>query len=217
MGEKERALKVLKILEKRYPHAHIALEFGDPLQLLVATILSAQATDAQINKVTPKLFRRYKTVREFADADVREFEQEIYSTGFYKNKTKNIIGAAKMIIKDFHGKVPDTMEDLIKLPGVARKTANIVLANGYGKVVGIAVDTHVGRVSQRLGFSKNKDPNRIEQDLIALFPKDRWYEINYLLVDHGRAICNAKKPLCPECPVKDLCPSSAEFLDKYYR
>jgi len=162
----------------------------------------------------PKLFKKYKTAKDFADADVKELEQLIRSTGFYHNKAKNIMGAAKMIVSDFKGKVPDTMEGLIKLPGVARKTANIVLANAYGKVVGIAVDTHVGRLSQRLGFSKNSDPDKIEQDLLALFPKPKWYEINYLLIDHGRAICNARKPRCGECQVKALCPSAKLFLTK---
>jgi endonuclease-3 len=215
--ERGKALKILKALEGSYPRARIALEFGDPLELLVATILSAQCTDKRVNMVTPALFKKYKTARDFADADIKEFEQEIRSTGFYRNKAKNIIGAARMVVKDFNGKVPDSMEDLLKLPGVARKTANIVLANGYGKVVGIAVDTHVGRLSQRLGFSKNNDPDKIEQDLLALFPKKEWYKINYLLIEHGRAICNAKKPLCPKCPVQKLCPSALYFLKQYHQ
>jgi endonuclease-3 len=214
MEPREKAFKILSVLEKAYPHPEIALEFDDPFELLVATILSAQCTDARVNMVTPKLFKKYKTAKDFANADVEELEQLIRSTGFYHNKAKNIMGAAKMIVNDFKGKVPDTMEDLIKLPGVARKTANIVLANAFGKVVGIAVDTHVGRLSQRLGFSKNSDPDKIEQDLMALFPKPKWYEINYLLIDHGRAICNARKPLCGECRVKALCPSAKLFLKK---
>jgi len=212
MDPKERAARILKLLEEEYPTAHIALEFGKPLELLVATILSAQCTDAQVNKVTPKLFKKYKAVKDYASADLEEFQQDIRSTGFYKNKAKNIIAAAKMIVKDFGGKVPDNMEDLVKLPGVARKTANIVLANGFGKVEGIAVDTHVGRLAQRLGLSINSDPNKIEQDLMALFPKNDWYKINYVLVDHGRAVCNAKKPLCPICTLKPMCPSAKKFI-----
>ncbi len=211
MGDKVRALKILALLEKEYPDFHIALDFRDPMQLLVATILSAQCTDAQVNKVTPALFRKYKTARDYAKADLKTFEQDIRSTGFYRNKAKNILGAARMIVSDFGGNVPDTMDGLVKLPGVARKTANIVLANAFGKVVGIAVDTHVARLSQRLGLSKNKDPNKIEQDLLVLIPKDKWFEINYLLIDHGRAVCNAKKPLCGQCALKALCPSAKLF------
>ncbi len=217
LKNKKRALKVISILENAYPHAHIALDFQDPLELLVATILSAQCTDAQVNKVTPALFKKYKTAGDYANADLRTFEKEIHSTGFYKNKAKNIIAAAKMIADGFGGRVPGTMEDLIMLPGVARKTANIVLSNAFGKVEGIAVDTHVGRLSQRLGFSKNTDPNKIEQDLLELVPKEKWFVVNYLLVDHGRAICNAKRPLCEKCPVQKLCPSAASFLDKYHK
>ena len=212
MDDRVRALRILALLEKEYPKSHVALDFRDPMQLLVATILSAQCTDAQVNKVTPALFKKYGTARDYAKADLKAFEQEIHSTGFYRNKAKNILAAAKMIVSDFGGKVPDTMEDLVKLPGVARKTANILLANAFGKVVGIAVDTHVARLSQRLGLSKNKDPNKIEQDLLILIPKDKWFEINYLLIDHGRAICNAKKPLCAGCVVWELCPSAKLFL-----
>lgn len=203
-------------LEKEYS-PDIALAFKDPLQLLVATILSAQCTDARVNMVTPGLFKKYGTAKDYANAKQSEFEQEIRSTGFYRNKAKNIINAAKMIVKDFNGKVPDNMDDLIKLPGVARKTANIVLSHGYGKVVGIAVDTHVGRLSQRLGFSKNKDPNKIEQDLMALFPKDEWFKINYLLILHGRNVCDARKPKCLQCSVQGLCPSAEKFIKLYWK
>lgn len=208
MGEKERASKVLSLLEKAYPQTDTVLEFRDSLELLVATILSAQCTDARVNMVTPHLFKKYKTAKDYANADVKTFEQEIHSTGFYHNKAKNIIGAAKMIVKDFNNKVPDNMDDLLRLPGIARKTANIILTYGFGKVVGIAVDTHVGRVSQRLGFSKNANPDKIEQDLLRLFPKEKWAEINSLLIDHGRAVCKAKKPLCEKCVIQKLCPSA---------
>lgn len=216
MDVKARAMKILSILEKTYPHPHIALEFKDPLLLMVATILSAQCTDARVNMVTPGLFKKYPDVKAFANADLDELKKEIRSTGFYNNKAKNIKAAAQMIVKDFDGKVPNTMEDLLKLPGVARKTANIILSNAFGKVEGIAVDTHVGRLSQRLGFSKNKDPNKIEKDLMALFPHDQWYKINYLLIDHGRAICDARKPKCPDCSANRICPSAREYLNKYY-
>jgi endonuclease-3 len=209
--ESKRASKILKTLEKEYPEAHIALEFSDPLELLVATVLSAQSTDAQINKITPKLFKKYPTVYDYARAKPGEFEKDIYSSGFYKNKTKNIIAAAQKIVKDYHGKVPDSMDELVKIPGIGRKTANIILSNAFGIVVGIAVDTHVGRLSQRMGFTKNEDPNKIERDLMELFPKDQWYKINYLLIDHGRAVCNAKKPLCDKCCVAKLCPSAGKF------
>ncbi len=213
---KKRVLKILNLLEEEYPHPHIALHFRNPLELLIATMLSAQCTDAQVNRITPKLFRKYRSVRDYSNADLGELEQDIRSAGFYKNKARNIIAAAKMIMSDFDGRVPDTMEELTKLPGVARKTANIVLANAFNKVVGIAVDTHVARLSQRLGFSKNRDPNKIEQDLMKLIPKEKWYELNYLLIDHGRAVCRAKKPNCPACVLRKLCPSAPEFLKEYY-
>jgi len=209
----ERALDVIRILEKDNKITK-KLDFANPLELMVATILSAQSTDAQINKITPNLFRKYKCAEDYANADVKEFENDIHSSGFYKNKTKNIIAANKMLVKDFNSKVPDNMEELLKLPGVGRKTANIILTHGFGKVEGIAVDTHVGRLSQRLGFTKNKDPNKIEQDLLKLIPENKWYEINHLLIDHGRNICEAKKPKCLECQLKGLCPSSAAFIEQ---
>jgi endonuclease-3 len=194
-------------LHDAYPDAHIMLEFRNPWQLLVATILSAQSTDVGVNKVTAKLFEKYGTIEEYASADPAEFEQDIHATGFFRNKTKSVMGAAAMILADFGGKVPDTMEDLVKLPGVARKTANIVLANAFGKIEGIAVDTHVFRLSHRLGWSREKDPNKVERDLLALIPKDEWYAMNYLLIEHGRAICKAPKARCGECMIADLCPS----------
>lgn len=210
MDPKE-ALKILLALEKEYPHPHVMLIFKNPLEILIATILSAQCTDAQVNKITPALFKKYKSAKDYANADLAELEGYIRSSGFYHNKAKNIIAAGKMIVSNFGGKVPDTMDELVTLPGVARKTANIVLSNGFGIVVGIAVDTHVARLSQRLGFTENTDPNKIEQDLMALFPKKEWCKLNYILIDHGRAVCNAKKPLCRECKIRKLCKSAKLF------
>jgi endonuclease-3 len=199
--------EVIARLHEAYPDAHIMLEYKDPWQLLVATILSAQSTDVGVNKVTTKLFKKYRTIEDYAAADPAIFEQDIHATGFFRNKTKSVMGAAAKILAEFRGMVPDTMEDLIKLPGVARKTANIVLSNAFGKVEGIAVDTHVFRVSRRLGWSTEKDPNKVERDLLALIPKDEWYAMNYLLIEHGRAICKAPKARCGECMIADLCPS----------
>ena len=203
--------KIIPLLKKEYPGFTTALLHANPLQLLVSTILSAQCTDARVNIVTKPLFRKYKTARDYADADLKEFEQEIRSTGFYHNKAKNVIGAAKMIIDKFRGKVPDSMEELIQLPGVARKTANIVLSHGYGKIEGIAVDTHVRRVSFRLGLTKNEDPVKIERDLMNITPKKEWAHLSDLLIAHGRAICAAGKPKCPECVLGSLCPSKKLF------
>ncbi len=202
---KTRALKVIRILAKTYPDAKIALEFKTPFQLLVATILSAQSTDKQINKLSPELFKNFKTVKDFAQADIGKLEKLIYSSGFYHAKAKNIKAMSQELLKKFKGAVPKTMAELISLPGVARKTANVVLFNAFGINEGIAVDTHVKRVSQRLGLSQNEDPNKIEQDLIMLFPKDIWGKINHYLIYHGRNICDAKKPKCAICPVKNLC------------
>lgn len=197
--------KIIQLLQKEYPNAKIALKFSNPLEILVATILSAQCTDERVNKVTAELFKKYKTVDDYANADIKKFEQEIKSTGFYKMKAKNIINAAKMIKEKFAGKVPDNMEDLLKLPGVARKTANVVLGNAYGKVEGIVVDTHVRRLSFRIGLTKNTDPNKIEQDLMKIVPKDKWFIFPYLLIDHGRKVCTARKPLCDKCVIEKYC------------
>ena len=209
--DSKKAHKVLSTLKKAYPRAKIALRFCNPLELLVSTILSAQCTDKRVNIVTESLFRKYKKAGDYAKANAKTFEKEIRSTGFYRNKAKNIIAASRKIIKEFKGKVPDTMEGLLTLPGVARKTANIVLANGYGKIEGIAVDTHVKRLSQRLGFTHNRNPVKIEQDLMKLFPRKDWFSINYVLIEHGRRICNAKKPLCPQCIVANACQSKKQF------
>ncbi len=197
--------KIIQLLQKEYSDAKIALKFSTPLEILVATILSAQCTDERVNKVTSELFKKYKTVDDYANADVKKFQQEIKSTGFYKMKAKNIINAAKIIKTKFAGKVPDNMEDLLTLPGVARKTANVVLSNAYGKVEGIVVDTHVRRLSYRIGLTKNADPEKIEQDLMKIVPKDKWFIFPYLLIEHGRKICSARKPLCEKCVIEKYC------------
>lgn len=203
--------KILPLLKKKYPNAKIALNFNNPLEILVATVLSAQCTDARVNMVTKSLFKKYRKVHDYAKANLKTFEQEIRSTGFYRNKAKNIISAAQKIVKDFGSKLPDSMDKLLQLPGVARKTANIVLFNGFGKVEGIAVDTHVRRLSQRLGLTKNQDPEKIEQDLMKLLDRKEWGKFSYLLIDHGRKICDAKKPECLECILQKLCPSKRSF------
>jgi endonuclease-3 len=209
---KNRIDEIIKQLNKAYPHSQTALHFKTPLQILVATILSAQCTDEQVNKVTPALFRKYKTAADFAHADPETLENEIRSTGFFRNKTRSIINASKKIVDDFEGKVPDRMEDLITLHGVARKTANIVLSSGFNKAEGIAVDTHVARLSQRLGLSKEKIADKIERDLLNLVPKKEWIDFNYMLVNHGRKICQARKPDCPACVLNTLCPSAKVFF-----
>jgi len=204
----KRTYRILKLLQQEYPHARIALNFKTPLDLLVATILSAQCTDKRVNLVTEPLFKKYKAARDYAKANPARFEQEIRSTGFFRNKAKSIIGAAKVIVEKFKGKVPDTMEGLLQLPGVARKTATVILFNAFHKIEGITVDTHVSRLAQRLGLSNNKNPVKIEQDLMQLLPKPIWGKFSYLLIDHGRAVCQAKKPQCDRCVVNKLCPSA---------
>jgi endonuclease III len=208
----KRITRLIALLDKEYPKATIALRYVDPLQLLVSTILSAQCTDVRVNIVTVTLFQKYKKVTDYATADVREFERYIRSTGFYHNKAKNIIAAAQMIVRDFAGRVPETMEELIRLPGVARKTANIVLYNAFGKTEGIAVDTHVRRLSQRLGLSGNKDPEKIEQDLMKQIDKKLWGHITFLLIEHGRHVCDAKKPRCMKCVLAPQCPAKKIFF-----
>jgi len=180
------------------------------MQLLVATILSAQCTDKRVNVVTQDLFKRHRTVKSFADVPQAELEEEIHSTGFFRNKAKNIRGAAAMILSDFGGKVPDTMADLLTLPGVARKTANCVLGNAFGKNEGVVVDTHVKRLAGRLGLSKQKTPEKIELDLMPLFPQNDWALLSHLLIFHGRTYCMARNPNCPDCPLADLCPSAGK-------
>lgn len=208
---RERVGGIVTTLRRLYPESRTALLHETPLQILVATILSAQCTDARVNKITPGLFKKYSSAGAFAKAKQAVLEGEIHSTGFFRNKAKNIIGAAKRIVGKFGGAVPDSMEELLTLPGVARKTANIVLSSAYGKAEGIAVDTHVRRLSQRLGLSAEEDPVKIERDLMELVPKRDWLDFNYLLVNHGRAVCRARAPRCPECPLKRLCPSAGKL------
>lgn len=205
---KDRVVKIIGILEREYPHIRTALAFETPLQILIATILSAQCTDERVNRLTPALFRKYPDAEAFAKADRAELEKDIRPTGFFRNKAKSIIGAAAKIGSDFGGRVPDTMAELIRLPGVARKTANIVLSSAYRKAEGIAVDVHVKRLSGRLGLSKQEDPEKIERDLMEIVPKKHWLDFNYLLVNHGRKTCQARKPKCPECKLAKLCPSA---------
>lgn len=204
----QRAPEIIRRLTKAYPDARVALTFTNPLECLIATILSAQSTDQNVNRVTKDLFAKYRTPEDYLKVSENELKEDIHSTGFFNQKTKAIRGACTRIVEAFNGMVPHTMEDLITLPGVARKTANIVLGNGFGRVEGMAVDTHVRRVSNRLGFSSQSDPDKIEQDLMRLIPRRRWFNFTYVIIDHGRAICQAKRPRCAECPVNDLCPAS---------
>ena len=208
---KTRALKIIELLEKEHMDAKIALNYSNPLELLVATMLSAQSTDETINKVTKTLFKKYTKPEDYANAKLTELEQDIRSTGFYHNKAKNLQRATKMLLEKYNSKVPKTMEELVKLPGVARKTANIVLTNAFGVVAGVAVDTHVRRLAQRLGLSENKDPNKIEQDLMSIAPKDKWMRLTDLLIFHGRRVCTAKKPNCAGCVLNKICPSAFTF------
>jgi len=204
---RQRALKVIELLEKEHPDAKIALNYSNPIELLVATILSAQCTDERVNIVTKTLFRKYSKAEDFANADVKELEQYIKSTGFYHNKARNIKGASSLLVEKYNSHVPCTMDELLELPGVARKTANIVLFNACGIVEGIAVDTHVRRLAQRLGLTENDDPNKIEKDLMGITAKSEWGNLSHLLIFHGRQICQAKKPKHKECVLFDVCPS----------
>ncbi|MDJ0728157.1 MAG: endonuclease III [Prochloraceae cyanobacterium] len=204
---KQRAEAILVKLKSLYPNATCSLDYQTPLQLLVATILSAQCTDERVNKVTPALFQSFQDAPSFAAADLEELETKIRSTGFYRNKAKNIQGAARKIIAEYGGKVPQTMEELVTLPGVGRKTANVVLAHGFGIVVGVTVDTHVKRLSTRLGLTESDNPILIEKDLMALLPQPDWENWSIRLIYHGRAICKARSPNCKDCQLANLCPS----------
>jgi endonuclease III len=195
-------------LESLYPDTHCELDFKSPFQLLIATILSAQTTDVRVNMVTPKLFAKYGTPQKLAAATPQEIEPVIMSTGFYRNKTKSILGAARVIMEDFAGKVPQTMDELLTLPGVARKTANVVLGSAFGINDGFVVDTHVMRLSQRLGLTKQTEPPKIEQDLMARLPRDKWTHLGHQLIWHGRRVCFARKPKCGECALAPHCPSA---------
>lgn len=202
------APEVFSRLKRAHPDAHCELDYETPLQLLVATILSAQCTDKRVNMVTPTLFRTFPTAGSLADAPQGEMEEIIKSTGFFRNKTKSLIGLGKALVERHRGEVPDSMDALVKLPGVGRKTANVVLGNAFRKSEGIVVDTHVARVSLRLGLTREKDPVRIEQDLMPLFPRDDWTLLSHLLIFHGRRVCEARRPKCEICVLNDICPSS---------
>jgi endonuclease-3 len=199
--------KIFAALDRLFPQAQCALRHDNPFQLLVATILSAQCTDERVNMVTPELFRKYPTIQDFAALRPEVLEREIRSTGFFRNKAKNIIGAAKKIVQDFGGQLPQTMEELLALPGVARKTANVVLGTAFGIPTGVVVDTHVFRIAGRLKLSKQKTPERVEQDLMKLVPQDRWIGFGHQVIWFGRKICSARKPLCAECPIEPICDS----------
>ena len=205
---KARVLKIIELLEKEHPDAKIALKYTKPLELLVATILSAQCTDERVNMVTKMLFRKYRKAEDYAKADLKELEQDIKSTGFYRNKARNIKKCCQILVEKYNSQVPKTMEEMLELPGVARKTANIVLANAYGVVEGIAVDTHVRRLAKRLRLTDNEDPNKIEDDLMKIVPRDKWMRFTDLLIFHGRRVCAAKKPKCKICVLNKLCPSA---------
>ncbi|HUA01623.1 MAG TPA: endonuclease III [Candidatus Aquilonibacter sp.] len=200
-----RVRAILKGLDEAYPAATCALHHKNPFQLLIATILSAQCTDERVNQVTAKLFPKYPDPKAFAYADPKELEQEIRPTGFFRNKTKSVMGASKKIIEEFHGEVPRTMEELLTLPGVARKTANVVLGTAFGIASGVVVDTHVRRLSLRLDLTKNTDPKKIEQDLMKIIPQDRWILFSHQMIWHGRRVCQARKPRCMECDLERLC------------
>jgi endonuclease-3 len=212
MEKRERAEEIMRRLEEAYPDVSgTVLNWSTPLDLLVATILSAQSTDEQINKVTASLFKKYRTAADYAYASREELIEDIRSSGFFNRKADAIQSAAKAIVETYGGEVPDTMEELTRLKGVARKTANIVLSGAFDKTVGIAVDTHVLRLSHRLGLSEEKNRDKIEADLMALFPRDKWYAVNYLIIEHGRRVCDAKKPDCAGCVLNDACPSAFTF------
>jgi endonuclease-3 len=208
---KARARKIISQLKKTYPEAKTALTHQDPLQLLVATILSAQCTDERVNIVTKELFNYYHTAKDYANANPKIFEQQIRSTGFYRAKTRNIINCCKTLVEQYNGIVPNTLAELTTLQGVGRKTANVVLGAVWKKAEGVVVDTHVRRLSQRLGFTKEQNPEKIERDLVEIIPKKDWILLSNLLIWHGRKICKARKPKCYECPINNLCPSALLF------
>ncbi len=207
-GSPEQVKAILAELRRLYPDAKISLNFSTPLELLVATQLSAQNTDERVNMVTADLFKKYRRAEDYATVSQEELEKDIRSTGFYHSKAKNIRAAAQRIMTNYGGEVPRTMEDLVTLPGVGRKTANVVLANAFGIVEGIVVDTHVGRLARRFGWTTNEDPAKVEQDLMRIIPRKDWLHLPYMMICHGRAICRARKPLCAQCRLVHLCPSA---------
>lgn len=206
MKDTQRIKIILKTLHENYPEARTSLSHRNSLEMLIATILSAQCTDSMVNLVTEQLFKKYRTARDFANADINKLQQEIRSTGFYKNKAKNIINCCKILLERYHGKVPDSIGELISLPGVGRKTANVVLGEVFDKSEGLVVDTHVKRLSYRMGLTKSKNPEKIEMDLMKIIPKKDWIFFSHALIWHGRRICNARKPLCSSCTLNGICP-----------
>ena len=208
---KQRNAKVIELLEKEYLNAKTALNYTNPLEILVATMLSAQTTDIRVNIVTASLFKKYHTPKDYANADIKELEQDIHSTGFYHNKARNLQKCSQLLVEKFNSQVPKTMDELLELPGVARKTANIVLYNAFGIIAGIAVDTHVNRLSQRLGLTEHDDSAKIEQDLMQITPKEKWMKLTDLLIFHGRKVCAAKKPKCEICTLNKYCPCAFAF------
>ncbi len=210
-GSPEQVQAITEELRRLYPDAQGTLDFSNPLELLIATELAAQSTDERVNMVSRDLFRKYRSVEDYATVSEEDLEQDIRSTGFYRNKAKNIRAASQRIITNYGGEVPRTMEDLLTLPGVGRKTANVVLGNAFGIIVGFVVDTHVGRLARRFGWTTNEDPVKVEQDLMRIVPRKDWLDLSHLMIYHGRAICIARKPLCEQCTLVKLCPSAFTF------
>ncbi len=205
MKTKNEAIEIIKILKKYYPEATCSLDFTTPFEMMISVILSAQCTDERVNKTTPSLFKNYNTPEKISKIDIKKLEAIIYPCGFYKNKAKNIIENSKMLLERFNGEVPNNMEDLMSLPGVGRKSANVIMLEAFHDPQGIAVDTHAKRISNRIGFSKQSDPEKIEQDLLKVFSKQYYYDVNHLFVWHGRHICDSRKPKCDKCPIKKYC------------
>ena len=211
-GSPEQIRAITAELRRIYPDAKCSLDFSNPLELLVATQLSAQCTDERVNLVTRDLFQKYRSAEDYATVSQEELEQDIRSTGFYRNKAKNIRAACQLLITNYDGEVPGTMADLLKLPGVARKTANVVLGNAFGIIEGFVVDTHIGRLARRFGWTTHEDPVKVEQDLMRLVPRQDWLDLSHLMIFHGRAICQSRKPLCQQCTLSKLCPSAFQIL-----
>ena len=203
--KKQDIIKIIEILKNTYPEATCSLDFKTPFELGIAVMLSAQCTDERVNKITPFLFEKYKKPEDYINSSLEEIEEIIKPCGFYKNKAKSVLGYAKMIVEEYNGKIPETMEELVKLPGIGRKSANVIMLEAFNNPQGIAVDTHAKRIANRIGLSKEKEPLKIEQDLIRIIPKKYFKDVNHLLVWHGRNICNARKPECEKCPIKEYC------------
>lgn len=207
-AKRERAAKIYEALEKEYPEAETALNHENPFQLAVATILSAQCTDEQVNRATPELFRRFSDPSALAGASLEDVEKIVHSTGFFRSKAKNIVGMSRMLLEEHDGVLPRSIKELTELPGIGRKTANVILGNAFGIDEGVVVDTHVKRLAGRMGFTRETDPGKVEKDLMGIFPRERWTVLSHLLILHGRALCPARRPRCADCPVAGLCPSA---------